>query len=75
MGVTIFVLFALCFKQSKMFAIFTCITAVILLCDLVCLLIYKENALIEALPIFAGYVLLGVVNVRSDNREPARQTQ
>lgn len=66
MGITIFLLFVLCYKKSVMFKIFTVITAIILLVDLVFLLIYKETALIEVLPIFAGYLLLGIVNFREE---------
>lgn len=66
MGITIFTLFALCFKQFKVFAF---LTGAILIIDLICLLIFKETGLIEALPIFAGYILLGITNLRSDKVE------
>lgn len=72
MGITIFILFALCYKKDKIFRAFTYITAVILIADLICLLIFKENALIEVLPVFAGYVMLGIVNTRRERVEAVR---
>lgn len=69
MGITIFVLFALCYKEFKTFMF---ITGAILIIDLICLLIFKETGLIEALPIFAGYLLLGIVNTRRDKVEIKR---
>ena len=69
MGITIFLLFLLNYRKSLLFKFFTYITAVILVSDLICLLIFKETGLIEALPIFAGYLLLGIVNVRRDKVE------
>jgi hypothetical protein len=74
-SVTIFVLFAICFNRNRMFKVLTVITTVILLIDLVCLFIYKETALIEALPIFAGYLMLGIVNVRRDSLETVGQVK
>lgn len=74
MGIAIFILFALCYKRDRMFRLFTYLTAVILIADLICLLIFKENALIESLPVFAGYVMLGMVNMRRDRLEAVRQT-
>ncbi len=68
-GITIFLLFLLNYKKDLLFKIFTYITAVILVSDLICLLIFKETGLIEVLPIFAGYLLLGIVNVRRDKVE------
>ncbi|MFR5876722.1 MAG: hypothetical protein ACLUFN_09565 [Eubacterium sp.] len=72
MGITIFVLFALCYKKDKIFKVFSVITAVILIADLVCLIIYKETALIETLPVFAGYIMLCIVNLRRDRVEAVR---
>lgn len=72
MGVTIFLLFLLCYSKGKMFQIFTILTAGILLVDLVLLLIYQETGLIESLPVFAGYLLLCVTNFRRDRVEATR---
>ncbi len=68
-GITIFLLFLLSYKKNLMFKIFTYISAVVLVSDLICLLIFKETGLIEALPIFAGYLLLGIVNFRRNKIE------
>lgn len=68
-GITVFVLFLLNFKKGKIFKAFTVITAVILLGDFVLLLIYQETGLIETVPIFAGYIMLAVINTRSDKVE------
>jgi hypothetical protein len=72
MGITIFILFMLCYKNGGIFKAFTFITAGILIVDLICLLIFKETALIEVLPIFAGYLLLGIANTRRDRIEAKR---
>lgn len=68
-GVTIFVLFFLCRNINKTYLYFTYITGAILIIDLFCLLIFKETGLIEAIPIFAGYILLGITNIRRDKIE------
>lgn len=69
MGITIFILFLFNFNKSKMFKAFTIITGSILIIDLICLLIFKETALIETLPVFAGYILLNIVNLRNEKVE------
>lgn len=71
-GITIFLLFLLNYKKGKIFKFFTYITATILIADLICLLIFKETGLIEALPIFSGYLLLGIVNLRREKVELTR---
>lgn len=71
-GITIFLFFLLNYKKDVLFKIFTYITAAILIADLICLLIFKETGLIEALPIFAGYLLLGTVNLRREKVELTR---
>lgn len=71
-GICIFLLFFLLRKKDKIYLIF-CVTAgVILIVDLICLLIFKETGLIETLPIFAGYILLTVTNLRRDRVEIRR---
>ena len=69
MGITIFLFFLLCYKKNHIFKAFTILTGLILIVDLICLLIFKETGLIEALPIFAGYLLLGITNLRRDKLE------
>lgn len=71
-GITVFLLFLLCFKKGAMFKIFTILSGVILISDLICLLIFKETGLIEALPIFAGYIMLSAVNLRREKIEATR---
>mgnify|MGYP002852492006 CR=1 FL=1 len=66
-GVTIFLLFVL--AKDRLFAV---ITAVILIADTVLLIIFKENGLIEAVPIFAGYIMLCITNLRRDKIEITR---
>lgn len=72
MGITIFVLFLLNFGKNSMCEAFTYITGGILVVDLICLFIFKETGLIETLPIFAGYLLLGIANLRRDKVETYR---
>ena len=71
-GITVFLLFLICFKKGVMFKAFTVASGMILIGDLVCLLIFKETGLIEALPIFAGYIMLSAVNLRREKIEIAR---
>lgn len=59
MGVSVFLSFLL----SKRY-IFAAVSAVILISDLIMLLIFKETALIEIVPIFAGYIMLTINNLR-----------
>ena len=72
MGTAVFLLFLLCYKKGFVFKAYTYVTAAILLSDLVLLFIFKENALIEALPIFAAYIMLTTVNLRRDKVEIKR---
>ncbi len=67
-GFTIFLLFVL--AKNRLFAV---ITAVILIADTVLLIIFKETGLIEAVPIFAGYIMLCITNLRRDKIEAARE--
>ena len=62
-GVTVFLLFLL--KKNY---IFTVITAVILVGDTVLLIIFKETALIELVPIIAGLIMLTADNLRKERR-------
>lgn len=71
-GITVFLLFLICFKKGVMFKAFTVASGMILIGDLVCLLIFKETGLIEALPIFAGYIMLTAVNLRREKIETTR---
>lgn len=72
MGITIFLLYFTVRKKSRINMIFCIITAVILLCDMICLFIFKETGLIEVIPIFAGYIILSVTNLRREKIEIKR---
>ena len=47
-------------------------TGALLIGDTVCLLIFKETSLIEAVPIIAGLVMLNIANLRRDKVEITR---
>lgn len=72
MGFTIFLLFLLNYKKNSLFKAFTYLSGGILIIDAICLLIFKETGLIEALPIFAGYILLTATNLRRERIEATR---
>lgn len=63
MGITVFMLFLL----SKDY-ILTAISGFILITDLIFLIIFKETAIIELAPIFAGCILLGIHNTRRERQ-------
>lgn len=63
MGITVFSLFLLTKKY-----ILTIISGIILIGDLILLIIYKETAFIELMPIFAGYIMLSVNNCRREKK-------
>ncbi len=58
MGLSVFLSFLLSKRH-----IFAAVSAVILISDLIMLLIFKETALIEIVPIFAGYIMLTINNL------------
>lgn len=61
-GVCVFLLFILNYTKSKIFAGFTYIIGGILITDLILLIIFKENALIEAVPVIFALIILPVLN-------------
>lgn len=61
MGITVFLLFLM--KKSY---VMTVISGVILITDLILLIIFKETAFIELMPIFAGYIMLCVHNLKKE---------
>jgi hypothetical protein len=61
-GICVFILFLLRKKY-----ILSGICATILICDLILLLIFKETALIEITPIFAGYIMLLFINLKRED--------
>lgn len=60
-GITVFLLFIL--TKNYISAV---ICGVVLITDLVLLVIFKETALIEVVPVFAGYVLLLIHNLKGE---------
>lgn len=72
MGIAVFLLFLLNHKKAVIFKIFTYASGIILTADLICLLIFKETAIIEVVPIFSGYIMLGAVNLRREKIEVTR---
>jgi len=73
MSVTVFLLFLLGWKKHIIFKIFTALTAVITLTDLVLLCTVQETGLIEAVPMAAGLVMLMIVNMGREKYDPARK--
>lgn len=71
-GAAVFLLFALCYKKATVFKVLTFVTGALLIGDTVCLLIFKETSLIEAVPIIAGLVMLNIANLRRDKVEITR---
>lgn len=65
-GVTLFLLYFLNYKKSIFNKTCTYIVFAVLLSDLVLLCIFKENALIEIVPILIGYILLTITNFREE---------
>ena len=61
-GVCVFVLFLLNYKKSKLYAVFTYIIGAILIVDLIMLIIFNENALIETVPVIFALITLPIVN-------------
>lgn len=59
-GITVFLFFLLCAKKDKIFLVITFIVGAVLLGDTVFLIIFKETALIETVPIFIGYAVLNL---------------
>lgn len=59
-GITVFLFFLLCAKKDKIFFVITLIVGAVLLGDTVFLIIFKETALIETVPIFVGYAVLNL---------------
>ena len=61
-SVCVFMLFLLNYKKGKLYAIFTYIIGAILITDLIMLIIFKETALIEAIPVLFALILLPILN-------------
>ena len=70
-GVCVFVLFLLNYKKSWLFAVFTYIIGAILIVDLILLIIFNENALIETVPVIFALITLPIVNFTDLFKEKA----
>lgn len=64
MGITVFLLFLL----SKNYVL-TFISATILIADLIFLIIFKETAIIELVPILSGYIMLSIHNYNEEKQK------
>lgn len=65
-GITVFLFFLLCAKKDKIFLVITFIVGAVLLGDTVFLVIFKETALIETVPIFVGYAVLNITMYKKE---------
>ncbi len=70
-GIMVFILFLYQLKKGKIYKIFTVVIGALLLTDLILLLIFKETALIEAVPIIFGLIILPAFNFYIRNKEYA----
>ena len=70
-GICVFVLFLLNFKKSRMFSVFTYIIGAILIIDLIMLIIFQENALIETVPVLFALITLPIMNFTNLFKEKA----
>ena len=66
-GISVFSVFLINFKKTNYFKVLTIIIGLILIVDLVLLLIYKETALIEAIPVLFGLIILPVTALKYRN--------
>lgn len=70
-GILVFILFLYQFYKGNIYKAFTFIIGIILVTDLILLIIFKENALIEAVPIIFGLIILPVFNFYIKEKEYA----
>lgn len=57
-GIVVFLLFLFNFKKGAFYSVICTAVGIILITDLVLLLIFKENALVEAVPIIFGLIII-----------------
>lgn len=78
-GIAVFITYMYGFKKNIFNAVFTVLIGTILITDLVLLIIFKQNALIKALPvIFALAVMpvtLAVFKLNNKHKEPANASR
>ncbi|MDE5996166.1 MAG: hypothetical protein K2G56_04545, partial [Eubacterium sp.] len=61
-GTCVFLLLFLNARRNKVFTCFSWMIGAILITDLILLLIFKETALIEAVPVLFGLIILPILN-------------
>ncbi len=74
-GVCVFLIFLLNYKNGRLYAVFTYIVGAILLCDLALLLIFKQTALIEAVPVLFALVIMPIHNFTDLFKEKANASR
>lgn len=72
-GIMVFILFLFQFNKNRFYRAFTIIIGLILFIDLILLIIYQETALIEAVPIIFGLIILPIFNFYIKDKEYAAQ--
>ncbi len=61
-GLCVFLIFLLNYRRGRLYAAFTYIIGSILIADLILLIIFKETALIEAVPVLFALTILPILN-------------
>jgi len=70
-GIMVFTLFLFQCNKGRLYKAFAVIIGIILFCDCIFLLIFKETALIEAVPIIFGLITLPIFNFYIKDKEYA----
>lgn len=70
-GVCVFITYMLNFRKSVFFSASTVIIGIILATDLVLLIIFKQNALIEAVPVLFALILMPLTLIAHKDKERA----
>lgn len=68
-GILVFILFLYQFHKNNIYKLFTIIIGSILIIDLILLIIFQETALIEAVPIIFGLIVLPIFNFYIKEKE------
>lgn len=72
-GILAFILFLYQFHKNNVYKAFTIIIGSILIIDLILLIIFQETALIEAVPIIFGLIILPIFNFYIKDKEYVTQ--
>lgn len=68
-GILVFILFLYQFRKNNIYKVLTIIIGGILIIDLILLIIFQETALIEAVPIIFGLIILPIFNFYVRDKE------